>query len=128
MPACSTAGTIYLMAPRVLNAHRDGTTPSTVFIGRGSKWGNDVASHLAHTKAAQLVATREESIRLWWQAFRESELMDQLDELAGFDLMCFCAPRPCHGDILLRLANATDRATEALRIDGEQQPPLTLFG
>jgi hypothetical protein len=25
----------------------------------------------------------------------------------GCDLVCFCAPRPCHGDLLLRLANAT---------------------
>jgi hypothetical protein len=31
-----------------------------------------------------------------------------LDELRGCDLVCFCAPRwPCHGDLLLRLANAT---------------------
>jgi hypothetical protein len=29
-----------------------------------------------------------------------------LDELRGRDLVCFCAPRPCHGDLLLRLANA----------------------
>ena len=29
------------------------------------------------------------------------------DELRGRDLVCFCAPLPCHGDLLRRLANAT---------------------
>lgn len=26
--------------------------------------------------------------------------------LRGHDLICHCAPMPCHGDILLHLANA----------------------
>jgi Domain of unknown function (DUF4326) len=30
-----------------------------------------------------------------------------VDELRGTDLLCFCAPAACHGDLLLRLANAT---------------------
>jgi len=29
-----------------------------------------------------------------------------LDELRGRGLVCYCAPRSCHGDLLLRLANA----------------------
>jgi Domain of unknown function (DUF4326) len=35
------------------------------------------------------------------------ETPSALDEFRGCDLVCFCAPRPCHGDLLLRLANAT---------------------
>jgi hypothetical protein len=31
--------------------------------------------------------------------------MAALHELAGRDLVCWCAPLPCHGDVLLRLAN-----------------------
>ena len=34
-------------------------------------------------------------------------LLRALDELRGRDLVCFCAPRACHGDLLLRLANTT---------------------
>src|SRR5271169_2988031 len=30
-----------------------------------------------------------------------------LDELRGRDLLCSCAPAACHGDLLLRLANAS---------------------
>lgn len=31
-----------------------------------------------------------------------------LEPLRGRDLMCFCAPRPCHADVLLELANAPE--------------------
>jgi hypothetical protein len=37
----------------------------------------------------------------------QHQLLRTLDELRGGDLISFCAPRPCHGDLLLRLANAT---------------------
>ena len=34
------------------------------------------------------------------------ELMAALPELRGRDLCCWCAPLACHGDVLVRLANA----------------------
>ena len=37
----------------------------------------------------------------------QHHLLRALDELRGNDLLCFCAPAACHGDLLLRLANAT---------------------
>ena len=37
----------------------------------------------------------------------QHNLLRALDELRGRDLVCFCAPLPCHGDLLRRLANAT---------------------
>jgi hypothetical protein len=36
-----------------------------------------------------------------------STILRALDELRGRDLLCFCAPKPCHGDLLLRLANTS---------------------
>jgi hypothetical protein len=42
----------------------------------------------------------------WWLR-NQHHLLRALDELRGCDLVCFCAPRPCHGDLLLRLANAS---------------------
>ena len=33
----------------------------------------------------------------------QPHLLRALDELRGRDLVCFCAPRACHGDLLLRL-------------------------
>jgi hypothetical protein len=33
-------------------------------------------------------------------------LINDIHELRGKDLVCWCKPDPCHGDLLLRLANA----------------------
>ena len=32
-------------------------------------------------------------------------LLKDLPELKGKDLVCWCAPAPCHADILVELAN-----------------------
>ncbi|RTL63807.1 MAG: DUF4326 domain-containing protein, partial [Hyphomicrobiales bacterium] len=31
----------------------------------------------------------------------QRHLLRSLDELRGCDLVCFCAPQPCHGDLLM---------------------------
>ncbi|MBX6723654.1 MAG: DUF4326 domain-containing protein, partial [Dactylosporangium sp.] len=33
------------------------------------------------------------------------DLMARLPELRGRVLACWCAPKPCHGDVLARLAD-----------------------
>jgi pimeloyl-ACP methyl ester carboxylesterase len=40
----------------------------------------------------------------------QHRLLRAIDELRGRDLVCFCAPRSCHGDLLMRLANTTREA------------------
>jgi hypothetical protein len=37
--------------------------------------------------------------------FSNKQLRNQIHELKGKNLGCHCAPLPCHGDILIRLAN-----------------------
>jgi len=37
----------------------------------------------------------------------QHDLLRSIGELRGKDLVCFCAPAACHGDLLPRLANAT---------------------
>ena len=37
---------------------------------------------------------------------QQPHLMNALHELRGCNLVCWCAPLPCHGDVLLRMANA----------------------
>jgi Domain of unknown function (DUF4326) len=37
---------------------------------------------------------------------RQPDLMAALPGLRGMDLICWCAPDPCHADVLLELANA----------------------
>jgi hypothetical protein len=41
--------------------------------------------------------------RAW--IMQQPKLMAALPELRGKDLLCWCAPERCHGDVLLDLAN-----------------------
>jgi hypothetical protein len=88
---------------KVLNKHQAGIPANAVYIGRGSKWGNPFRIGLDGDRAA-VIAKYER-----WLA-QQPHLLRSLDELRGRDLVCFCAPCACHGDLLLRLANATREA------------------
>ena len=84
-------------SPRVLNIHAGG---KGVYVGRGSKWGNPF--HIgAHGNRAQVIAR----YRAW--LVQQPALMAALGQLRGKDLVCYCAPLACHGDVLLQLANGT---------------------
>ncbi len=84
----------------VLNKHKAGEPTGAVYIGHGSKWGNPFRIGADGDRAA-VIAKHEAWLR------DQHDLLRLLDELRGRDLVCFCAPAPCHGDLLLRLANAT---------------------
>ncbi|VUD72973.1 hypothetical protein MET9862_03582 [Methylobacterium symbioticum] len=88
------------MMGRVLNKRHAGMTPGAVYIGRGSKWGNPFVIGRDSDRAT-VIAKHER-----WLADRH-DLLRALDELRKRDLVCFCAPLPCHGDLLRRLANAS---------------------
>jgi hypothetical protein len=80
--------------------------PNTVYIGRrnaryglaASQWANPFRVSLEADRASAMAAYEK-----WLQSQRH--LMAALRELQGCDLACWCAPLPCHGDVLLRLAN-----------------------
>jgi hypothetical protein len=85
---------------RVLNKHEVGAPAGTVYIGRGSKWGNPFRIGPDGDRAAVIA-----KYACWLRD--QHHLLRALDELRGHDLVCWCAPLPCHGDLLLWLANAT---------------------
>jgi hypothetical protein len=85
---------------RVLNKHTAGVAAGAVYIGRGSKWGNPFRIG-ADGDRATVIAKYERYLRT------RHDLLRALDELRGKDLVCFCAPQACHGDLLLRLANGS---------------------
>jgi hypothetical protein len=92
--------------PRALNYRTVGLPAGAVYIGRvmpryrlpGSKWGNPFRRGRDGTRAEVI-----ELYRAW--LCDQPALMAALPELHGRDLVCWCAPEPCHGDVLLRLAN-----------------------
>lgn len=85
--------------PKVLNYHIHGLPKGAVFIGRPSKWSNPFKIGPDGTREQVLVK---------YEAYLKADrnLMRALCELRGKDLVCYCVPRACHGDILLELANA----------------------
>lgn len=86
--------------PRVLNQHKDFIPEDAIYIGRPSKWGNPFY-------IGEDGRSREDCIQEFRQHLnRHPELIRAArKELRGKDLVCFCAPLPCHGDILLKVAN-----------------------
>jgi hypothetical protein len=84
---------------RVLNKHAAGRYDGAIYIGRDSKWGNPFRIGVDGDRAA-VIAKHARWLR------DQHHLLRALDELRGKDLLCFCAPAACHGDLLLRLANA----------------------
>lgn len=70
-----------------------------VYIGRGSKWGNPFA--MKNYSDAERVRVCEEYETYFWT----TDLPNQLHELKGKRLGCYCKPKQCHGDFLAKLVN-----------------------
>lgn len=84
---------------RVVHCKR---APYDVYIGRGrgSRWGNPFVIGRDGDRAEVI-----EKYERW--LLTQPELLAALPGLRGRTLGCWCAPRPCHGDVLARLADAT---------------------
>lgn len=90
--------------PKVVHCKRD---KYTVYIGRGSKWGNNY-SHKNGTLAKVKVATVEEALERYEADFLKDDfLIRSLNELREEDILgCFCkfkGDELCHGDIIVKL-------------------------
>ena len=85
--------------PKVLNKNKEEIPPGSVYIGRPSKWGNRYEIDFDGTREEVLKKYRE-----WFLA--QPKLIEEcIKELRDKDLVCYCAPKKCHGDLLLAIAN-----------------------
>jgi hypothetical protein len=96
--------------PQVLNLRgRKGVMPpGAVYIGRRQPY--EPWRQLPHSKWHNPFkigrdGTPEEVLAKYERHLHDSGLINEIHELRGRDLACWCAPDPCHGDVLLRLAN-----------------------
>ncbi len=85
--------------PQVLNRNTDPIPNGAVYIGRPGKWGNPYLIGQDGTRRQVI-----EKYRSWLLA-KPKLLAEAKQELRGKDLVCHCAPKACHGDVLLELAN-----------------------
>lgn len=89
------------METRVVHCKKE---PYDVYIGRPSKWGNPFTHLKTSTQAQIQVATRGEAVARYEDYIRNKpELLADLHELKGKTLGCWCKPKSCHGDILVKL-------------------------
>lgn len=72
--------------------------PHDVYIGRPSKWGNPFVIGKDGDRREVIAKYRE-------YVLKRPDLIAALTELRGKRLACYCAPLPCHGDVLAELAD-----------------------
>lgn len=87
--------------PRVLNRKVDRWPRGAVYVGRPSLWSNPFKIGPDGDRA-EVIRKYEEYLR------SRPDLMAQLPDLRGKDLVCWCAPEPCHADVLLMLTNENE--------------------
>jgi len=88
-----------------------------VYIGRPSKWGCPFVIGKDGTRK-EVIA----KYRMW--VLSQPHLMESLDELKGKTLGCYCAPKPCHGNVLVDLIKereANEKVFEIFEICIEAQ-------
>ena len=80
-----------------------------VYLTRGTLWGNPHPHgtpcgrcHVVHTRAQCIEAFRQDWESPAWEAKRARALR----ELPGTVGLCWCAPEPCHGQVIADYVNA----------------------
>ena len=80
--------------------HRKRNPPEdAVYVGRPSRWGNPYVIGKHGTREEVLAKFREYAVE------RMASDSQWLVPLVGKSLVCWCAPLPCHGEVLMELAN-----------------------
>jgi hypothetical protein len=90
-------GRDYLPTVRVMKA-----LPSpNLYIGRGTPLGNPYTAAEHGERALTLYA-----VHLWRAVYeRQADILAALNSIGpACALVCSCAPRPCHGDVVLGVA------------------------
>ena len=74
---------------------------STVLIDRRTRWGNPFKLGVDGDRERVIALYRADL----WRRIRAGEIsLEDLAELDGCWLACWCEPLPCHGDVLARAA------------------------
>ena len=75
-----------------------------VYIGRGSKWGNPFKIGVD--------GDRKTVINLYREWIIHQPVFNDIKELRGKTLGCFCHPLPCHGDVLIEFLERNKHGKE----------------
>ena len=95
----------------VVNKYKHKPTGEDVYIGRGSPFGNPF-THLKSSKEVIQVETREEAVEAYKTYFKAKLEKDPEFKILvhsiskNANLVCFCKPKACHGDIIAEYLNS----------------------
>jgi len=92
-----------------------------VYIGRPSKWANPFFIGKD--------GTRKEVIEKYkkWILSQPKLIKQAKKELKNKILGCWCSPKPCHGDILMKIANEKNKMKRLVLIDGNNLAYRSFF-
>jgi hypothetical protein len=83
--------------PQLFNKQADAIPDDAVYIGRPGPWGNPFVIGEHGDRAAVI-----DRYRAW--LMEQPDMIERMrSELTGKDLVCWCAPLPCHGNIIMGL-------------------------
>ena len=95
---------------RVLNKYKDEIPSDAIYIGRGSVWGNP---HVIGDGVTREDAVERYSEHIYDLLRAGTITVEDIAKLHGRDLVCYCAPRPCHGDKLKFMAKLAQAMVDA---------------
>ena len=110
---------------KVWNRTREQPPADAIYVGRGSVWGNPYRIGDPHPHNPDKLMDRADVLKLYHRALPEllvargedGKALRRLEDLVGKDLVCNCAPLPCHANLLMNLANGR-RLTFMTRLHG----------
>lgn len=76
-----------------------------IYIGRACNMGGWNLPKSKWANPYSLKQYGDKAISLYEEYIKSSPLINDLEELRGKRLGCWCKPSPCHGDILIKLLN-----------------------
>ena len=86
---------------KVINIRERRIDGNSIYIGRGSSWGNPFVIGRDGTREEVIAKFRIYAANELVEAHTDG--VDWLALLKGKDLVCYCAPQACHGDVLLEM-------------------------
>lgn len=85
--------------PKVYNMRHGQMPLGSIYVGRPTSWGNPFIIGPDGNRAEVI-----EKFRVYISTRPDFQTAIKA-ELQGKDLICWCAPLPCHADVLLEIAN-----------------------
>ncbi len=88
---------------KVYNKRDPNIPKDAIYVGRPSMWGNPF--EMKKESDRDMVVLK---FRNWLRTKgpKQDAINNSIKDLAGKDLVCWCAPKACHADVLLEIANS----------------------